>query len=163
MQEKSIRELSPLFDYWSSSQNTEDFNKILSIVNRDHPASVLLSKEPYKWEILFQSILNEIKNGDKTSLKGLLILINCITEKQKVILIKSLIENNLITKGSLDLKNSPISKKQPGAKNAARFLRILFAIFLNRYGVNLKGEKNHIYEYTGMISYGIRSFLGLIR
>tara|TARA_Y100001968_G_C18928124_1_gene512933 strand:+ start:33 stop:515 length:483 start_codon:yes stop_codon:yes gene_type:complete len=157
---KNIQKISPLHEYWSSQQTLADFSKILSIINTKNPASILLKEEPYKWEILFQSILNEINNGDKTAIKSLRILIDCLKEKEKNRLIQSLIENNLIKNESIYEKDPENSKSK---KNMVRFIKILYAIFMNRFGINLKGEKNHIYEHTGMISYNIRSFFGLIK
>ena len=59
-----LKNLSPLYSYWHSDQNDLDERNRLLIANKDSPALYLFEKEPYKWEILFQSIIREIIKGD---------------------------------------------------------------------------------------------------
>ena len=72
---KAIKKASPLYEYWQSKQNDQDELARLNKASPDHPASALFKNEPYKWEVLFQSIIREIRNGDKDSFKGLKILL----------------------------------------------------------------------------------------
>ena len=80
---KSIRETSPLFEYWKSEQNEEDEVKRLQMSNNNFPAAGLFTKEPYKWEILYQSIIRELLSGDKDAIKGLRLLIGMLKEEEQ--------------------------------------------------------------------------------
>ena len=64
----AIRESSPLSEYWESSQNKIDEEKRLNKASDSFPAAALFKQEPYKWEMLYQSIVREIKKGDLSSL-----------------------------------------------------------------------------------------------
>ena len=44
-------------------------------------------------------------------------------------------------------------------KNFLIALRIIFCIFFNKYGLELKKEPEHIYEKTGMIFYKFRKLI----
>ena len=87
---KSLKEAcaksSPLFDYWNSNQSDKDEESRLQKSLRSSPAAVLFLEEPYKWEILFQSIIREIYKGDKDAIKGLKLLIKMVQiEEQEMI------------------------------------------------------------------------------
>ena len=45
------------------------------------------------------------------------------------------------------------------SKNFFSALIILFNIFINPYGIELKKEKNHFYEKTGMFFYQLRKIV----
>ena len=75
----NLKNLSPLYSYWHSDQNDSDERNRLLIANKDSPSLYLFEKEPYKWEILFQSIIREIIKGDLSSLKGLQVLLSSLS------------------------------------------------------------------------------------
>lgn len=148
---KSIRESSPLYDYWKSEQNEADEKERLLKANSESPASYLFKAEPYKWENLYQSITREIIKGDKDSIKGLKVLLSTINTQEKGKLLKILGSNKILDEEALELIRHEDIKKATTKKNIFRFARILFTIFVNPYGIKLKGEKKHIYERTGAI------------
>ena len=76
MNYSSIEKISPLYSYWQSPQNHNDENERLLMANPESGASYLFTKEPYKWENLYQSIVREIINGDMGSVKGLKLLLS---------------------------------------------------------------------------------------
>ena len=152
-----LKEISPLNSYWQSYQNDfEDTNRLL-IANKDSPAFYLFEKEPYKWEILFQSILREIINGDLTSLKGLQILLSTLSVEERKKVLKDLLVNKFINKDCYVKLNKPNEINSKTKSNLIRFLRILLAIFTNPYSIELKRKKNHLYEKTGFIFYYLRN------
>ena len=69
-----LENISPLYSYWKSDQDEIDERNRLLIANKNSKALFLFEKEPYKWEILFQSIIREIINGDQSSIKGMKIM-----------------------------------------------------------------------------------------
>ncbi len=166
---KKTREASPLFKYWGSEQNKDDEMERLSMSNPSGPYKegvALFNEEPYKWEILYQSILKEIIMGDKScinSLSKLLLSVN-ISEREKVI--KNFSKLNLLEKEIIAEISEIIFSKEndilngshyPGKKNnVKRFIRILIAIFTNPYGVELKAKKTKLYEHTGYIINAIK-------
>ncbi|AAQ00492.1 MULTISPECIES: hypothetical protein [Prochlorococcus] len=149
MDSSFIKKISPLHDYWRSSQNDEDEKERLLKANPKSKASDLFIKEPYKWENLFQSISREIINGDSDSVRGMKILLSTISFSERKKILQSFKDENCFDKSILDeldsLELTAVSKK----KDLLRFLRILFAIFTNPYGIVIKREKKHIYEKTG--------------
>ena len=70
--------INPSFEYPPSIQNDKDEETRLQMSNNDFPAVGLFAKEPYKWEVLYQSIVRELIKGDKGSVNGLKILINML-------------------------------------------------------------------------------------
>ena len=145
-----LKKLSPLYSYWHSEQNDLDESNRLLIANKDSPALYLFEKEPYKWEILFQSIIREIINGDLSSLIGLKVLISSLSLEVREKVLKELLANEIINKDCFAQLNKPIDLKSE-KKNLLRFLRILLAIFTNPYGIELKRKKIHIYEKSGFL------------
>ncbi len=152
-----IAKISPLYDYWESDQNVEDELKRLQKANKDNPMSVLFEKEPYKWENLYQSIVREIIRGDYDSLKGLNIILNTLVDAEKNRILQAFVINDVLNKRQIDeLIHNKFAKYETKRK-PFRFLRILYAIFLNPYQLKIRGPKNHIYEKTGFIMLYIRN------
>ncbi len=156
---KSIKRLSPLYEYWSSEQNQNDETNRISKTNKESKISYLFIKEPYKWENLFQSIIIEINRGDADSIKGLKIILDCINleEKEKVLLKFS--EEKIFNSSTLEELRKPIDFKGNTKKNLLRFIRILFSIFTNPYGIEQKRNRIHLYEKTGFIINECRKFI----
>ena len=150
---KSIEKSSPLYEYWQSPQNEID-NKIrLSKVrqqNENKRQAYLYIKAPYKWEILYQSIIRELRKGDLSAIDGLEVLLGGLKEEEGEKALQMLVKEKLISskiqtqlnqvakKGSTSLNNLERKKKS----DPIRFSKILIAIFINPYGINLKGEKS---------------------
>ena len=147
----NLKNLSPLYSYWHSDQNDLDERNRLLIANKNSPALYLFEKEPYKWEILFQSILREIIKGDLSSLKGLQVLLSSLSFEVRKKVLKDLLLNEIINQDCFAQLNKPIDTKSETKSNLLRFIRILLAIFTNPYGIELKRKKNHIYEKTGFL------------
>ena len=150
----NIAQSSPLYEYWSSDQNENDENKRLLKLNSKEPAANLFRNEPYKWENLYQSVLNNVISGDDSSIKGLMVLLSTISKREKDIALNSLealldkrIINKLRNEKYQDIKSS---------KNFYTALRILLTIFINPYDLELKKEPKHLYEKTGMFFYKLR-------
>ena len=78
-----ISRLSPLYEYWNSQQFDSDEKVRLSKINQDEIASNLYRYEPYKWEILYQTVLRNVIRGDVSSIKGLLVLLSTINQSEK--------------------------------------------------------------------------------
>ena len=155
----NISKLSPLYEYWNSEQDEIDEQERLLKINLKEPASNLFRNEPYKWENLYQSVVRNIIRGDDSSIKALMVLLStlCIEEKDKcIIMLESVLEKNVIDKirhkRYQDLNSS---------KDIFASLKILCNIFLNPYGIEIKKDKNHIYEKTGMFFYKLRMKLFL--
>ncbi len=148
---KELKEASPLKEYWDSNQGEEDEKKRLLLTEEADPLSTLFRLEPYKWEVLYQSTLREIRKGDKESIKAMKVLLSMLrdTEKEKILSIYE--ERKLLTENIIKEIKVKIFKKESLKKNRSRFLRILIAIFTNPYRIELKGKRHHIYEHTGYI------------
>ena len=150
----NIAKSSPLYEYWNSDQRDEAEKKRLLKINSNEPASTLFRNEPYKWENLYQSVVRNIIRGDKSSVKGLMILLSTINKKEKdksLMALEDLLDEQMIyilrNENHQDLKSS---------KNFFSALIILLNIFINPYGLELKKDKSHIYEKTGMFFYQLR-------
>ena len=149
-----IAKTSPLYDYWKSDQDDlEESNRLLKL-NSKEPAANLFKNEPYKWENLYQSIVRKIIRGDSSSIKGLMVLMATLNKNEKEKTLKALelfLDKKVICKLRIgnyqDIKSS---------KNILTFITILFSIFTNPYGLEIKRDKNHIYEETGMFFYQLR-------
>ena len=150
----NIAQSSPLYDYWNSDQEENDENKRLLKINPDESASNLFRCEPYKWENLYQSVLRNVMSGDESSIKGLMVLLSTINQKEKDIVLNSLealLDKHLISK----LRNEKYQDIK-SSKNFYTALKILLTIFINPYELELKKEPNHLYEKTGMFFYKFR-------
>ena len=153
----NIAQTSPLYEYWNSEQDQNDENKRLLMVNPREPASKLFRDEPYKWENLYQSILGNIIGGDDSSIKGLIVLLSTISQKDRDIVINSLealLDKHVIYK----LRNEKYQDIK-SSKNFYTALRILLTIFINPYDLELKKEPKHLYERTGMFFYKFRKIV----
>ncbi len=153
----NIAQSSPLYEYWNSAQDDNDEKKRLLKLNSNEPASNLFRNEPYKWENLYQSVLNNIISGDDSSIKGLMVLLSTISKREKDIALNSLealldkrIINKLRNEKYQDIKSS---------KNLYTAFRILLTIFINPYDLELKKEPKHLYEKTGMFFYKFRKII----
>ena len=126
-----------------------------SFANNDSKAVYLFANEPYKWEILFQSVLREIANGDLTSIRGMKVLMSTIktSEQQKII---EYLSKTIYIDESILQKIQDINYVTSAKKNKLKALSILFMIFTNPYGIDLRRNKNHVYEKTGAFFYNIR-------
>ena len=153
----NIAQSSPLYEYWNSAQDDNDEKKRLLKLNSKEPASNLFRNEPYKWENLYQSVLNNVISGDDSSIKGLMVLLSTISKREKDIALNSLeafldkrIINKLRNEKYQDIKSS---------KNLYTAFRILLTIFINPYDLELKKEPKHLYEKTGMFFYKFRKII----
>tara|TARA_Y100001968_G_scaffold316202_1_gene343728 strand:+ start:262 stop:738 length:477 start_codon:yes stop_codon:yes gene_type:complete len=150
----NIAKSSPLYEYWNSQQSDEDEKKRLLKINSKEPASTLFRSEPYKWENLYQSVVRNIIRGDESSIKGLMVLLSTITKKEKdktIIGLKDLLDKSVIIK----LQNEEYNYIK-SSKNFLTAIKIIMNIFLNPFGIEIKKDKNHIYETTGMFFYQLR-------
>ena len=147
---------SPLYDYWKSPQHEQEEEVRLEKASKEHPAAGLFKNEPYKWEILFQSIIREIKKGDKDSIRGLRILILMLNDKEQENIIQIFSTKQLSSEEVITRIKQADASKSPTKRNLFRFIRILFAIFTNPYCIEIKREKKHSYEKVGSILYSLR-------
>ena len=153
----NIAQSSPLYEYWNSEQDENDENKRLLKINPTEPAANLFKNEPYKWENLYQSILSNVICGDESSIKGLMVLLSTISEKEKDIVLNSLetlLDKHIIYK----LRNEKYQDIKT-SKNFYTAIRILLNIFINPYQLELKKEQRHLYEKTGMFFYKFRKIV----
>ena len=79
----NIAQSSPLYEYWNSEQDMNDEKKRLLKLNSNDPASILFRNEPYKWESLYQSVVENVIRGDESSIKGLMVLLSTINKNEK--------------------------------------------------------------------------------
>ena len=153
----NIAQSSPLYEYWNSAQDENDENKRLLKLNSKEPASNLFRNEPYKWENLYRSVLNNVINGEESSLKGLMVLLSTISKMEKNIVLNSLealLDKHVIYK----LRNEKYQDIK-SRKNFFTAFRILLAIFINPYDLELKKDQKHLYEKTGMFFYKFRKIV----
>ena len=162
MNESTIEEISPLYDYWKSAQGENDESDRLLKLNRSSPAGYLFNKEPYKWENLYQSIVREIIKGDMDSIKGLRLLLDTLVMEEKEKIINKFAAQKVFSEVALKKLVQKEDNTSPTRKNIFRFLRILFAIYANPYGIHVKGKKIHVYEHTGALIYTVKTRLSTI-
>ena len=150
----NIAKSSPLYEYWNSDQGKDAEKKRLLKLNSNEPASILFRNEPYKWENLYQSVVRNVISGDESSIKGLLVLLSTINkkEKDKVLIALEVFLNKHVIKKLRNEKYQDINS----SRNFLTSFTILLNIFINPYGLEIKGDKNHIYEKTGMLFYQLR-------
>ena len=140
-----LENISPLYSYWKSDQDDIDERNRLLIANKNSKALFLFEKEPYKWEILFQSIIREIINGDFSSLRGLQVLLSSLSLEVRKKVLKDLLVNNFINQDCFAQLSKPTDMKSKTKNNLLRFLRISFAIFTNPYGIKLRRKKINVH------------------
>jgi len=153
----NIATSSPLYEYWNSDQGEEAEKKRLLKINSNEPASTLFRNEPYKWENLYQSVVRNVIRGDESSVKGLMLLLSTINKNEKdksLVFLEDLLEYHMIYK----LRNENY-KDIKSSKNFFSAIKILLNIFINPYGIEIKKDKNHIYEKTGMYFYQLRKLV----
>ena len=151
---KNIASTSPLYDYWNSDQDDKDESKRLLKLNPIEPAANLFKNEPYKWENLYQSIVREIIRGDLSSIKGLMVLLATLNKNKKEKTLKAL--ELILNKNTIDKLRIGNYQDMQSSRNIFTFISILFSIYTNPYGLEVKRNKNHIYEETGMLFYQLR-------
>ncbi len=158
----SIKESSPLANFWKSEQKERD-NKIrIVLVDLETPFTdslKLFVEEPYKWEILYQSIIRELSKGDKDviyALKKLLIVLKKDVREETLDLLSNsfILEKSIVIRLKNELRDSEnncLINKEKSLFNPVRFISILIAIFTNPYGIEIKKENKQktLYEYTG--------------
>ena len=154
---KNIATTSPLFDYWKSDQDEKEESKRLLKLNPMDPAANLFKNEPYKWENLYQSIVRKIIRGDASSIKGLMVLMATLNNNEKEKTLKAL--ELFLHKPVIDKLRIGNYQDIQSSKNIFTFINILFSIFTNPYQLEVKRDKNHIYEKTGMFFYQLRKIL----
>ena len=153
----NIAKSSPLYDYWNSDQGNDAEQKRLLKLNSNELASNLFKNEPYKWENIYQSVVRYVIRGDQSSIKALLVLLSTINREEKekaLIALEDLLDSSLVNK----LRNERYQDLKSN-KNFFTAIKILLNIFLNPYGLEIKRDKNHIYEKTGMFFYQFRKLL----
>ena len=153
----NISQSSPLYEYWTSDKVEIDENKRLLKLNSKEPASNLFRNEPYKWENLYQSVLQNVISGDDSSIKGLMVLLSTISKREKDIVLNSLealLDKHVIYK----LRNEKYQDMK-SSRNFYTAFRILMTIFINPYELELKKEPKHLYEKTGMFFYKLKKII----
>ena len=154
-----IAKVSPLYDYWQSPQNDQDEKRRLGKANASAPASILFMEEPYKWEMLYQSIIREINRGDKDSIKGLRMLISMINVEEQERVLQDLSDKMLFSDEIICELKDKSTNTSTTKKNRVRFIKILFAIFTNPYRIEIKRKKKHVYERTGSVFNSFKKWL----
>ena len=153
----NIAKSSPLYDYWNSDQGNEAEQKRLLKLNSNELASNLFKNEPYKWENIYQSVVRYVISGDQSSVKALLVLLSTINREENekaFIALDDLIDSSLVMK----LRNERYQDLK-SSKNFFTAIKILINIFINPYGLEIKKDKNHIYEKTGMFFFKLRKLI----
>ena len=104
----NIAKTSPLYEYWNSDQNEKDERNRLLMINSDELASNLFRYEPYKWEVLYQSSMNDILHGDSDAIPALKILLNTLQDKVIVDFINKIRNHNMLLESYWDEENNDI-------------------------------------------------------
>ncbi len=154
-----IAKSSPLLSYWLSEQDDFANQQRLAKANQESIFLNLFWNEPYKWEVLFQSVCREIIKGDKYSIRALTMLLDSINIEEREKTIEFFRENQIFTNNIIQLLASGKSFENSAKRNKIRFFLILFAIFTNPYDIELKTKRSHLYEHTGFFFLLIRRFL----
>lgn len=149
MDSLAIARSSPLYRYWQTNQDSSDDYQRILIANKKSQAVYLLTKEPYKWENLYQSIVREINQGDISSIKAFHVLLDTLNNIEANKLKKNLRDENVFSDNIYKLIHQSNKDFTTSKKNPLRFVKILFAIFTNPYNIPIKGQKKHLYEKTG--------------
>ena len=146
-----LENVSPLYSYWKSDQDDIDERNRMLIANKNSQALYLFEKEPYKWEILFQSIIREIIKGDESSIKGMKIILNTLSNEIRNKVLNELLENKFINQDCYLKLINPVDMESGTKRNSLRFIRIFLSIYTNPYGIVIRRKKTHIYEKTGFL------------
>ncbi len=146
-----LSKFSPLCEYWNSSQSDQvEMERILK-VNKNSPFGILFSEEPYKWENLFQITLREIFKGNYDSIKAFKIILDSVNEETRNIILNKIQDENILNHTILCQIRSSLPYHSTKKRNIIIYLRTLFTIFVNPYGLQIKRKKKHIYEYSGYL------------
>ncbi len=155
---KVIERSSPLYFYWQSSQNEREERHRLLKANLLSPYVDLFREEPYKWEILFQTIVREINEGEEVLAMGLKLLMDTIALEERNKTLKALTENDLLGEHLLSQIIDQERKLVLSKGNLLRTIRVLNAIFFNPYGIEIR-RRRFLYEHTGFIANSFRKIL----
>ncbi len=157
-----IAKSSPLFNYWESNQTHQDQKKRLIKCDRSAKDTELFILEPYKWEVLYQSSIKQLQGGDMSAIKGFKILLKMLKPQEQDLTIKALSENNILNEELLvKVKDEKSFTSLESKFNLRKFSRILFAIFFNTYGINIKTNKRNLYEYSAHLIYKVKEITAL--
>ncbi len=157
-----IKKISPLYSYWISNQTDEDEKERLRIANVDSKASYLFEEEPYKWENLFQSIARQIAYGDSDSIRGMKVLLSTILIPYREEVLEHFAKEGIFEEAIIEELSKVDSLGAPTKSNVFRFLKILFIIFSNPYGIAIRRKKLHSYEFTGFFIHSFRQKLSAL-
>ncbi len=184
--DRIIKESSPLFEFWCSSQcrKEDTIRKLkleLELLDNQSLAVDLYKEEPYKWEVLYISTINLIiqlegifggidqKNKFwQSALKSILILMSVIKEEEIDRSLEILTNSELISpKTSSSIKETFQSKylklfylSLSIETRPVRFLFVLWALFSNRYRIAIKYKPRIIYEVTALQMIKLNHYLG---
>ena len=159
MQTSLIAKSSPLFEYWSSNQNDKDEEARLLIANNKSKAVYLFNEEPYKWEILYQISIREIVKGDVSYIKSLRILLDTLNYEEVIKVTNYFKDKNILSSDIIEIINSNNIEYDLRRKTSIAFLKTLFVIFFNPYGIEMKRKRKHLYEITGVICFSCQKLL----
>ena len=152
---------SPLYNYWNSDQSDYKEMERIGIVNKESTSSGLLRSEPYKWEVLYQSSLIQLQKKDLNSIKGLRILLSMLNQEERYKTLQRIKESNFLKEEVIFMLEDENIENSKTKKNRLKFIRILVAIFLNPFQIEIKRDFNHIYEFTGSISLKVMRLLSI--
>ncbi len=153
---EKLKRSSPLYDYWRSDQSKEDEKNRICKLNQDNTNSYLFKDEPYKWEVLYQSTVYQIYQGDNSSIYALKVLLSMVKETEREIIYKSFLDHSILDESIISQIQNKTNSQFFKKKDYFRFTKILFSIFFNPFEVELKSKKSNIYEWTGAICLSIR-------
>ncbi len=151
MNKQIFKSTSPQYEFWNSNQDIEAEEKRILKLNPNGIAADLFKHEPYKWEILYQSILLELRDGKLTAIKGLSILLNSLKIDEKNKIINKLKEKNLLPLEIIEMVSNNDFNNSNERINLCRYMKILIAIFTNPYGIQIKAKRKRIYEHSGFL------------
>ncbi len=142
-------EYSPLYDYWNSQQEVQDLEKMLILCSKDINSSSLVRKEPYKWEVFFQFTIRQIYQENKYSIKIFYILINMLSNKETIRIIKKIKESPLFSDEIKQSLNDKLNLSNPNfISRCIRPLYIIFILYCNIYLIPL----NNVYKKPYLIT-----------
>ena len=81
-----------------------------------------------------------------------------VEKEEQVIIIERLSFHKLFEEDVIRELQGRMQYNTKTKKNRFRFLRILYAIFTNPYGIDLKREKKHLYEHSGSALNSLRKW-----
>ncbi len=156
MNKDTFKDASPLSDFWNSDQEAVDDKKRLKKLAKSGISVDLFKYEPYKWEILFQSILLELGKGKSNAIRGLLILLDALDNNERQRVIEKIKGKRILPLCTINKLVDGDYSKVEQQNNFYRYIRILIDIFTNPYGIDIKQRRKRIYEHTGYLFNKIR-------